>query len=246
MQSLLSALRDAAMSRDAWPKALQRLMDKAGVAGAALIVTNKTTGTVDEAVFCGLSAEFKPRYVDHYAALDPYSPLLDARWTMLTTCLPEALLRRSEWYNDFVLSCGVRDILGTRLSDTAGHSVILGVHQRIGRPFSQDVEPLIAAITEPLRYAARCHHDRLNGGHQVGDPQTTKPAEGSRFFFHIENGAKYPDESGRVFLSPAHAAECGLTIARELAQDGDWSGFSIVVTDEWGRTITRVPIVSRP
>ena len=80
MQSLLSTLNDAAMHWDAWPKMLRRLMDEAGVAGAALIVTNKTTGTVDEAVFCGLSAEFKSRYVEHYATLDPYSPLLDARW----------------------------------------------------------------------------------------------------------------------------------------------------------------------
>ncbi len=244
MKSLLSTLLDAAMSADAWPKVLRRLMDEAGLAGAALIVTNKATGTVDDAVFCGLSAEFKSRYVDHYAALDPYSPLLDERWIMLSRCLPGALLRRSEWYNEFVLNCGVRDILGTRLADTAGHSVILGVHQRIGRHFSQDVEPLIATITEPLRHAARCHLDRLNGGQQVGGPQTTKPAEGGRFFFHIENGARYPDECGSIFLSPSHAAERGLTIARELARDGDWSGFSVVVTDERGRTIARVPIES--
>jgi hypothetical protein len=244
MQSLLSTLHDAAMSRDAWPKSLQRLMDEAGVAGAALIVTNKRTGTVDEAVFCGLSTEFKFRHVEHYAALDPYSPLLDARWIMLSTCLPEALLRRSEWYNEFVLSCGARDILGTRLTETAGHSVILGVHQRIGRHFSQDVEPLMATITEPLRYAARCYLDRLHAEQQVGEPQTAKPAEGGRFFFHIENGAKYPDECGSVFPSPGQAAEYGLTIARELAWDGDWSGFSVVVTDEQGRTIARVPIES--
>lgn len=244
MQSLLSTLHEAEMSPDAWPKALRRLMDEAGVAGAALIITNKNTGTVEEAVFCGLSGEFRSRYVDHYAALDPYSPLLDARWTMLSTCLPEALLRRSEWYNEFVLSCGVRDILGTRLADTAGHSVILGVHQQIGRHFSQDVEPLIATITEPLRYAARCYLDGLNGGQQVDDPKTTKPAEGGRFFFHIENGVNYPDECGSVFLSPGHAAEHGLTIARELARDGDWSGFSVVVTDERGRTITRISIDS--
>ncbi|MGY3505105.1 DUF6894 family protein [Bradyrhizobium sp. USDA 4471] len=246
MQSLLSTLHDAAMSADAWPKALQRLMDEAGVAGAALIITNKTTGTVDEAVFCGLSAESKSRYVQHYAALDPYSPLLDAGWIMLSRCLPEALLRRSEWYNEFVLSCGVRDILGTRLADTAGHSVILGVHQRIGRHFSQDVEPLIGTITKPLRYAALCYLDRLNGGQQVDDPQTTKLAEGGRFFFHIQNGTNYTDGCGSVFLSPAHAAERGLTIARELARDGDWTGFSVVVTDERGRTITRIPIESGP
>ena len=243
MQSLLSTLNDAAMHWDAWPKMLRRLMDEAGVAGAALIVTNKTTGTVDEAVFCGLSAEFKSRYVEHYATLDPYSPLLDARWIMLSKCLPQPVLRKSEWYNEFVLSCGVRDILGTRLADTAGHSVILGVHQRIGRHFSQDVEPLIATITGPLRYAARCHLDRRNGGQQIGDPQTT-PAEGGRFFFHTENGVNYPDECGSILLSPHDAAERGLTIARELARDGDWSGFSVVVTDEWGRTIARVPIQS--
>ncbi|TWA95893.1 DUF6894 family protein [Bradyrhizobium stylosanthis] len=241
MQSLLSALNDAAMHSDAWPQLLRRLMDEAGVAGAALIVTNKTTGTVDEAVFCGLSAEFKSRYVEHYAALDPYSPLLDARWTMLSASLPWALLRRSEWYNEFVLSCGVRDILGTRLTDTASHSVILGVHQRIGRQFSPDVEPLIATITEPLRFAARRYLDRLNEGRPVGDPQTA-PAEGSRFFFHIENGVNYPDECGSVFLSPSAVAKRGLTIARELARVGDWSGFSVVVTDAWGRMITRIPI----
>lgn len=183
MQSLLSTLHDVATSPDAWPNALQRLMDETGVAGAALIVTNKTTGAVEETVFCGLSAEFKSRYIDHYAPLDPYSPLLDARWIMLSTCLPENLLRRSEWYNEFVLSCGVRDILGTRLTDTASHSVILGVHQRLGRHFSQDVEPLMATITEPLRYAARRYLDRRNGGQQVGDLQKATRVEGAVSFF---------------------------------------------------------------
>ncbi|WP_439363445.1 DUF6894 family protein [Bradyrhizobium sp. DASA03005] len=163
---------------------------------------------------------------------------------MLSKSLPEAILRRSEWYNEFVLSCGVRTILGTRLTDTASHAIILGVHQRIGRPFSQDVEPLVATITEPLRYAARCYLDRLNAGQPLSDLQTRKPAEGGRFFFHIENGTNYPDQSGGVFLSPLHAAERGLTIARELARDGGWSGYSVVVTDERGRTITRIPIVS--
>lgn len=244
MQSLLSTLHDVATSPDAWPNALQRLMDETGVAGAALIVTNKTTGAVEETVFCGLSAEFESRYIDHYAPLDPYSPLLDARWIMLSTCLPENLLRRSEWYNEFVLSCGVRDILGTRLTDTASHSVILGVHQRLGRHFSQDVEPLMATITEPLRYAARRYLDRRNGGQQVGDLQKATRVEGGRFFFHIENGVKYPDECGSVFLSPGDAAERGLTIAHELARDGGWTGFSVVVTDHRGLLITRVPIES--
>jgi hypothetical protein len=39
-------------------------------------------------------------------------------------CLPESMLRKSEWYNDFVLACGVRDILGARLVDTASYRLI--------------------------------------------------------------------------------------------------------------------------
>ena len=75
MSSLVARLHDAAVTPEAWPDA-----DAAVVAGAALIILNKSTGKVDEAHFCGLSARFKSDYVRHYAALDPYSPLLDGSW----------------------------------------------------------------------------------------------------------------------------------------------------------------------
>ena len=82
---------------------LEALTDAAGVAGAALIIFNKSTGNVDEAYFSGLSAGFKSDYVRHYAALDPYSPLLDGSWKKLSECLPDQVLRENEWYNDFVV-----------------------------------------------------------------------------------------------------------------------------------------------
>ena len=112
MSPLVARLHDAAVTPEAWPYALTALTDAAGVAGAALIIFNKSTGKVDEAHFCGLSAGFKSDYVRHYAALDPYSPLLDGSWKKLSECLPDRLLRSSEWYNDFILTCGVRDICG--------------------------------------------------------------------------------------------------------------------------------------
>ncbi|WP_079586849.1 hypothetical protein [Bradyrhizobium lablabi] len=79
MSFLVARLHDAAVTPEAWPDALTALTDAAGVAGAALILFNKSTGKVDEAHFCGLSAGFKSDYVQHYAALDPYSPLLDGK-----------------------------------------------------------------------------------------------------------------------------------------------------------------------
>jgi hypothetical protein len=99
------------------PGLLQSLSDAVGVAGSAYITFNKITGRPDWACFSGPSQGAKPEYVSHYAALDPYSPLLDASWMKLSECLPDAQLRRSEWYADFVLACGVRDIVGTRLRD---------------------------------------------------------------------------------------------------------------------------------
>ena len=83
MSTLVLALQDAAASREAWPDALKALTEAAGVAGAALIISNKHTGNVEEACFFGLSAEFKSDYVKHYAALDPI--LAVARWKLEET-----------------------------------------------------------------------------------------------------------------------------------------------------------------
>src|SRR3981189_3512281 len=161
MPPLVATLRDAAVSPEAWPEALKALTDAAGVAGAALIIFNKGTGTADEAYFSGLSAGFKSDYVRHYAALDPYSPLLDGSWKKLSDCLPDSLLRKSEWYTDFVLTCGVRDILGARLVETPHHCVMSGIHQQIGRTFSDKVDSVVNLVAIPLVQAARRHADRF-------------------------------------------------------------------------------------
>src|SRR3977135_476912 len=103
MSALVSALQDAATSRVAWPDALKALTEAAGVAGAALIISNKHSGNVEEACFFGLSAEFESDYIRHYATLDLYSPLLDGSWKQLSECFPAPVLRRREQKNASVL-----------------------------------------------------------------------------------------------------------------------------------------------
>jgi hypothetical protein len=85
MSSLVSTFHDAAVSPAAWLHDLEALTNAAGVADAALIIFNKSTGT-DKACFSGLSVGFKFDYIRHYAALDPYSPLLDGSWKKLSEC----------------------------------------------------------------------------------------------------------------------------------------------------------------
>ncbi len=126
-----------------------------GAAGAACIVVNKNSNNPDWVCFSGLSERFRSDYVDHFAPLDPFLPHLNVagRWIKLSDCLPQSLLRQSEWYNDFVLACGVRDILGTRLIETPSHLVYVGVHQQIGQSLGADVEPAMKELTSPLRSA---------------------------------------------------------------------------------------------
>ncbi|MGA7259953.1 MAG: hypothetical protein WA709_16500 [Stellaceae bacterium] len=138
LQHVVAAIYDAALRPELWPRALQLLTEAAGAIGAAYILSNNRTGEVEWASFCGPSVEFKPDYLAYYAALDPYRPVCDAAPTgslvRLSQSLPAADLRKDEWYNDFVIKCGVREIIGARLAGDFSRTAILGVHYGIHQP----------------------------------------------------------------------------------------------------------------
>ena len=161
----VSKIQEAGTAPDAWPEAMKSLTDALGIEGAACIVFNKQTKGVDWVCFSGLSTELEAKYVKHYASLDPFSPLLYVLpgWTKLSECLSNSALQKSEWYNDFVLACGVRDVLGTRLVETPRHSAIFGLHRQIGRSFSDKTAPVVDALTGALNSAVRQSLEHLFG-----------------------------------------------------------------------------------
>ena len=154
------------------------------------------------------------------------------------------MLRKSEWYNDFVLTCGVRDILASRLVDTPNHRVIFGIHQQIGRDFCDRVDSVVNLAGVPLKHAAWRHIERLSSSRSgiFDESQTEVLAERNRFYFHVDNGSRYPDETGSVFSTADDATAHAIVVAQELAQDSGWHGFSILVTDDRGQEISRVRI----
>jgi hypothetical protein len=240
---LVANIHEAARAPNAWPELLKSLTDALGIAGAACIIFNKNARSPDWVCFSGLSAELESRYVNHYAVLDPYLPLLNVLpgWTKLSECLPEDVLARSEWYNDFVLACGVRDILGTRLIDTPTHSAIIGLHQQIGRTFADKTESILRSVTGPLGIATLQHMERAFGQTPT-DPGAVVEPHGPRYYFHVSNGRRYPDDIGKVFAVRAEAMAHASLLAKELARDGDWEGFAIVVTDDSGSAVAQVPV----
>lgn len=130
LRSIAGGLCEAALSPDTWPRVLRQLSDYLGAVGAAYIVTNKATGQVERIALTGASAERQSDYVAHFAAVDPYRPLLESRpgWLRVSECLPNAVLARDEWYNDFVVRAGVGDILGANLYSGPSHEAVIGLH----------------------------------------------------------------------------------------------------------------------
>jgi hypothetical protein len=236
-------IREAGIAAAAWSEALRSLTDAIGVAGAACIISNKKTGRVEWTCFSGLSAEFEPAYVNYYARLDTFAPLLNGclDWMKLSESLSAPLLRRSEWYNDFVLGCGVRDILGVRLVDTPSHFAIFGLHQRIGRSFDDKTLSILKNVEQPLASSMLRHVENLPG-FTSETPAPKLSSRGARYYFHVGHSRNYPDETGSVFSSREGAVAHARVLAAELGQDQDWAGFLVSVTDADGREVAQIPV----
>jgi hypothetical protein len=161
----------------------------------------------------------------------------------LSECLPDSMLRESEWYNDFILTCGVRDIFGVRLVDLPHHCVVFGIHQQIGRGFPERLDSVVNLMGVALKHAAWRHVERLSLSRSgmLDESHTEVLTERNQFYFHVDNGSRYPDETGSAFSSSDDAVACFCYCPGTRARSG-WHGFSIVVTDDRGQEIIRVRI----
>jgi hypothetical protein len=101
-----------------------------------------------------------------------------------------------------------------------------------------------SASRAPLRRAARSHTESLaipsSGAFDA--PRAGMVTGGSRFYFHVCNGRRYPDDTGSAFASAREAVAHASVLAAELAQDDSWDGFFISVMDEQGREIARIAV----
>lgn len=201
---IVSRLYDAALAPEGWTTVLQSLADAAGTLGAAYILSNKQTGRVEWASIAGYGIDATADYVGYYAALDPYRPMLEAApvgdWLQLSRCLPRSVLRRDEWYNDYIAKLGVGDILGVRLFDSATHTAIVGFHEGIGqRPVLAKALAPLTRLFEPLSKAAQLHAELGN--------VRWKSAMALHALDQLALGVIIADGEGRV-IEMNRAAEC--------------------------------------
>jgi hypothetical protein len=64
-----------------------------------------------------------------------------------------------------------------------------------------------------------------------------------RFYFHIRNGSRsFDDLIGEYQADQASAFDRALQIAKELRSRAEYSGFAIVVVNDDGQEVARMPV----
>ena len=191
---IIPTIHDAALEPQLWAAVLQSLTDAMGAIGAAYIVRNARTGRVDWANFLGPSAEFRSDYVTHFAAKDPFTELFtghEGTWMRLSERLSVPELRRNEWYHDFVLKCGVGDIIAAQITNTGSHTAVFGIHEGIGeKPLCTSDQEHLNQLLAPLGRAAETQL-RLQ---ELG----WKSAIAARAFDQVSTGVIVVDADGSV------------------------------------------------
>jgi DNA-binding CsgD family transcriptional regulator len=153
---------DAVLDQRLTPTALQALADYVGASGATYLLANKLTGRVTSVVRWGSFTGRRAEYLAHYSKIDPFPAIQEeaacGKIFQLSKCLPASILRRDEWYNDYILSGGARDALGSKLYESSSRMVFIGFHRAIGdmEPFPRDMEAL-EALLPALANAAHLH-----------------------------------------------------------------------------------------
>jgi PAS domain-containing protein len=165
----ISSIYDAALIPDLWTTALQSVIDDAGAVGAGYSVFNKRTKRVEWLSQSGPLVGREGDYFSYYQVLDRYRPILEtvpaARWLQISECLPETVLRRDEWYNDYLLKAGIDDALSARLFESPSHVVVFGVSHGIDQaPFTRARIAALQASLQPLANAARLQVELLSLG----------------------------------------------------------------------------------
>ena len=199
----ISNIYDAALAPDLWPAALQSVMDEAGAVGAGYSLFNKRTERVEWLSQSGPLVGREADYFSHYHALDRYRSILEVlpagRWLRISECLPETVLRRDEWYNDYLLRAGIDDALSARLCESASHVVVFGVsHGNDRAPFTAAGTAALQELLEPLAKAARLHTELGSLGWE--------PAIALRALDQLAAAVIVADSDGRV-IQTNRAAE---------------------------------------
>lgn len=212
--STITAIFNAVLDEKLAPIALEAIAKFAGAAGASYLRVNTVTRRVSSVVRWGGFAGREADYLARYGEIDPFRALQEQQacgtLVRVTESFPPAYLRHDEWYNDYLVAGGVRDLVGAKLHESSSHLVIVGVHRAVGDagPFPRN-EGALQSLMAPLQNAARLHIGLVEDGFRAASTVLGTSRPGA--------GVIVVDAQGRVIDAN--------TTGERLLQSGD--GFTI-------------------
>jgi DNA-binding CsgD family transcriptional regulator len=184
---LVGDFYEAAFDAARFPEALRQLGAFAGGIGSVLLVWDRLAARALLFATAGHSGpDAAEAYRDHYAALDPYRPLIDALpvggWSSCAAFFDDRFVARSAFYNEYLIPRGIRYMAAARLLARDRFDIYLGVHRGPRHtPFAHHELQRLESIGRHLGRAAGAYLDvtQTRLGHAVGLgalEQIAKPA----------------------------------------------------------------------
>lgn len=211
LKATISCLREGARDPEMWVEVLPLAAKALGGIGASCFACNDHTGSVEWAYMSGPLSECTSGYIEHYAPLDLYRPVLSSttspNWLTLTECLSESVLGRSEWYQDFIRPNGLTDAVAVEAYNDGERRVIFGVHYQTKRAAPSARDGSMLRLLTHLQEAA-----------QIGQLQRTleiKASLGRWVLDHLGDALFVATNSGHV-VEMNGAAETILSLGQAL------------------------------
>lgn len=199
---LVLRLYDAASETSLWQDLLADLADHLGAFGAQVLIWDHSSSALGFAAYTGYAPEAEVLYGAHYGGIDPRRLAVEARPAgRLSLCheqFDEDFVRRSEFYNDFLLPQGGRFLMSTKLAATDGVSAYLSFHRNVRQGCFEQ---------EDARQAERLipHATRAAGLMLHLSQLQTRSQQLEAALDRVEWGIIVTDASGKVLLANAAA-----------------------------------------
>jgi len=215
---LVGGFYEAAFDAARFPAALRQLGAFADGIGAVLLVWDKPASRPLLLATAGHTGpDAAEAYRDHYAALDPYRPVIDALpvggWSTCRAYFDDQFVARSAFYSEYLIPRGIRYMSAARLLTRDRFDVYLGVHR------APRQAPFARAELQRLERVGR-HLGRAAGAFLDVTQTRLGHAAGLGALEQIVKPTLLVDVDGRVlYANPA--AEAALRASTVIAQQQD-------------------------
>jgi len=159
LDRVTTALYDAAADPSVWPRALLEVTRLCGATGAQFLIWNNRANAMELSTLVGFDPQAEVSYGAYYESIDPRRRLIGTipvgRVLACHEHFDDGFVRRSEFYNGFLIPCGSRYVAGARLIDSTEQTVVIALHRAapLG-PFEPDDRAVVETLVPHLRWAA--------------------------------------------------------------------------------------------